>query len=286
MDWIRKTGTLAVLGGLGLAGLSGLGASRWHRLTQALHERLEAGRRPPRPARYDARELDGLPAPVGRYFRAALRDGQPVVAAATLTHAGLFNLGERTERWKPFTSSERLVTRQPGFVWDGRVSVLPGLAVHVHDAYIAGEGLLRPALLGLFRLDELSGTGAVAQGELMRFLAEAACYPTALLPSQGVRWEAVDERSARASLSDQGHTVRLTFGFGSHGLIEWVEADARGRRVAGRTVATPWGGTFSDYRCLNGMTVPFSSEVAWRLPEGRRPYWRGRLLAMEVELAA
>ena len=40
----------------------------------------------------------------------------------------------------------------------------------------------------------------MAEGELMRFLAEAAWYPTALLPSQGVRWQGADERSAFATL--------------------------------------------------------------------------------------
>ena len=67
--------------------------------------------------------------------------------------------------------------------------ILPGLAVRVHDAYVAGEGILHPAALGLFTLMDLRGTGEVAQGELMRYLAEAVCTRTALLPGQGVRWE-------------------------------------------------------------------------------------------------
>jgi len=46
--------------------------------------------------------------------------------------------------------------------------------VRVHDAYIAGEGILQPAILGLFTLINLRGGGDVAQGELMRFFAEAA----------------------------------------------------------------------------------------------------------------
>ena len=45
---------------------------------------------------------------------------------------------------------------------------------------MAGVGDLHPAVLGLFMLIELRGTGDVAHGELMRFFAEAVCYPTAL----------------------------------------------------------------------------------------------------------
>ena len=50
--------------------------------------------------------------------------------------------------------------------------------------------------------DLLGALGEVAQGELMRFFAEAAWYPTALLPSQGVRWQAVDDTSAAILLKN------------------------------------------------------------------------------------
>ncbi len=66
-------------------------------------------------------------------------------------------------------------------------SFVPGLPVRVHDAYVTGEGILHASLLGLFSLVDMRGGGDVAEGELMRFFAEAAWYPTALLPIQGVR---------------------------------------------------------------------------------------------------
>ncbi len=56
---------------------------------------------------------------------------------------------------------------------------------------VVGEGILHAAVLGAVPVVNIRGTREVAEGELMRFLAEAAWYPTALLPSQGVRWEAV-----------------------------------------------------------------------------------------------
>src|SRR5690606_30927441 len=102
-------------------------------------------------------------------------------------------------------------TRRPGFVWDGKMAVLPGLPVHVHDAYVAGEGILHPAIFGLFTLMDMRGTPEVAAGELMRFFAEAAWYPTALLPSQGVQWAPIDERSARATLVDGPISLSMTF---------------------------------------------------------------------------
>lgn len=283
---VLKWGGLALLLLALLAGgLSFYGALRWARLTDALNARLEAAREPPRPAVYDERELDGLPPVVQRWFRSTLQPGQPMVAAARLEHRGSFNLGEAADRWRPFTSTQRVVTRRPGFVWDARIAMLPGLAVHVHDAYVAGTGVLRPALAGLLPLGDLQGEGEIARGELMRFFAEAAWYPTALLPSQGVRWEAVDDRSARATLTDGAHTLVLTFGFGVDGAMQSMHADARGRTVGDRTVQTPWEGRWSDHRVVQGLRVPMSGEVAWLLPEGRKTYWRGTVTSLQYEFA-
>jgi hypothetical protein len=286
MVWLIWLGAALSLLLIFFSALAAYGHVRWSGLTEALTARLETTRQSPAPSRYDARELDGLPAPVQRYFRAVLRDGAPIVAAATVEHRGTFNIGETTDRWLPFASRQRVVTRPPGFVWDASTSVLPGLAVRVHDAYVAGEGILHPAVLGLFTLADLRGGGEVARGELMRFFAEAAWYPTALLPSQGVRWEAVDGRSARATLTDGPLSLTLTFRFDTaEGLMTSVRAEARGRTLAGRVIPTPWQGRWSNYQPQGGMLVPMTGEVAWLLPEGDKPYWRGTITRLDHEFA-
>jgi hypothetical protein len=269
-----------------LAGGLIYGNARWNQWTRELHARLDAARSAPSPARYhEARELEGLPPPVQRFFRTVLRDGTPMIAAVTVTHSGTFNMSDSGgEQWKPFTSTQRVVTRRPGFVWDGRVQMLPGLAVHVHDAYVAGEGLLHPAIAGLFNLADLRDTGGdVAQGELMRFFAEAAWYPTALLPSQGVRWQAVDDTSARATLTDGAITLTLTFRFAADGNVTAIRAEARGRTVQGNVIPTPWEGVWSNVAERDGMRVPLTGDVAWLTPEGRKPYWRGTIAVLAYE---
>jgi hypothetical protein len=285
MTWIKWLSLVLVALALLLVAISAYGSRQWTQGTQALLSRLETARVPPLPTRYDAREIEGLPPPVQRYFRTALKDGQAIIAAASVEHTGIFNMGEVADQWKLFTSRQRVITKRPGFVWDGRIVMMPGLPVHVHDAYVAGEGILHPAILGLFTLAELRGTVEVAQGELMRFFIEALWYPTALLPSQGVRWEAVDERSAKATLADGPLQLTLLFRFNDEGLIESGLAQARGRTMGGKIVMTPWEGRFSDFQQRDGMRVPLSGEVAWLLPEGRKPYWRGTATALSYEYA-
>jgi hypothetical protein len=163
--------------------------------------------------------------------------------------------------------------------------ILPGVVVRVIDSYIAGEGMLRAAVQGLYTVAGVHGGGEIARGEFMRFFAEAAWYPTALLPSQGARWEAVDERSANATIVDGALTLTLLFKFNDAGLIDSFRAEARGAGVGKDMVMLPWEGNWSDYRAHNGMTVPFTGEVGWMRPEGRKPYFHGTVTALTYEFS-
>lgn len=162
--------------------------------------------------------------------------------------------------------------------------MLPGLVVRVVDSYIAGEGLLLAAILGMFTVADVSGGGEIARGEFIRFFAEAAWYPTALLPSQGVRWEAVDDRSANATIVDGPLTLTLLFRFNDAGLIDSFRAEARGAGVGKEMVMVPWEGNWSNYQTRDGMTVPFTGEVAWMRPKGRKSYFVGTVTSLTYEL--
>jgi hypothetical protein len=249
------------------------GALSWAGAARRQLARVEAARIPVTPRVVDFGELDKLPPPVQRYFRTVLEEGRPMVSGVRVRHAGTIKMSEASSRWRPFTSEQRVITRRPGFIWEGRVRMTPGLTVRVHDAYVAGEGILRAALLGAVPPVNLAGAGAVAEGELMRFFAEAAWYPTVLLPSQGIRWEGIDAHSARAVLVDGSVVLMMTFRFDQQGLIETVRAESRGRTVGSRIIPTPWHGLFSNYQERGGMLVPSDGEVAWLLPEGMEPYW-------------
>ena len=263
-----------------LVALAGYGNARWNAGTTQLLNRLDAAQVKTAPQFYNAQELLGLPDPVKRYFETVLKDGQPIITAATVQHSGTFNMGEIKDDWKPFTSTQRVVTKRPGFDWDARVTLFPGVAAYIHDAYISGSGLLKVAIFGLIPVADLPATADLSRGELLRYLAEAAWYPTALLPSQGVVWKSIDAQSAIATLTDGDITLSMRFGFGANGLIDTGRAESRGRLV-GSTM-----GRFWNYTQKSGMLVPLEAEVAWVLPEGPRPYYRSLMSAVNYDYAS
>lgn len=256
------------------------GAHRWSGITRDLRTRLVAAGVAPAAAAtsVDLDAVEALPPPVQRYLRLVLRDGQPRVTGLRVVHRGTFNVATEGERWFPFESEQVVTTRRPGFDWNGSVRVAPGIPIRVHDAYVAGDGVLRASLLGMVDLADLSGGGALAEGEMMRWLAESPWYPTVLLPGGHVEWAPIDAQSARATVTDGEVRVSLVFHFGDDGLVGAIRADARGRMVGARTTPTPWEGRFWDYAEHGGMRVPTKGEVAWRVGGRLLPYWRGEVI--------
>jgi hypothetical protein len=53
--------------------------------------------------------------------------------------------------------------------------------------------------------------------------------------------------------------------------------------VRATAVPTPWEGRWWNYAARDGIRVPLEGEVAWILPGGARPYWRGRLTRIAYE---
>jgi len=273
--WMKVTA--ATVGAVisGVAAAFAVAGFAWDRQTGRALQRLHEAAALPAPDHYSPAELEGLPDPVVRYFEFALVPGQPIIRRARIEHAGEFRAG-LDRPWGPFTSVQDFVVNRPGFVWDARVQMAPLTTVRVRDSYISGRGGMLARVGGLVTVVNEEGTPSLNAGALHRWLLEAAWYPTALLPSQGVRWEAVDDSTARAFIEDGGMTLSMDVHFAADGGIARVEA-MRMRDVDGTGVPTPFHARVSDYQRLDGMMIPVAGEVEWILPEGTWTFWRGRL---------
>jgi hypothetical protein len=281
--WIKWIGIIGILIAVSLGIATIYGKYRWQSDTDKLRGKLTNGQRTIKPQIYNQKEIEGLPEPVQRFFRTVIKDGQAIVAAVKLSQQGLFNMSETEAKWSPFTATQLAITQRPGFDWDARIQMAPGLNAFVHDTYLLGEGSLHASLLGLFTVADVRGTPEANQGELLRFFAEATWYPTALLPSQGVRWDAIDDTSARATLTDGATTISLVFQFNAEGAIATMRAEARYRD---KLTAMPWCGRFWEYSVRNGMLIPLEGEVGWEYPEGIRLYFKGRITEIDYEFAS
>jgi len=260
---------------------------RWWSETNKLRVKLTNGQQLIQPKIYDSKEIESLPDPVQRFFQAVLQEGQAIITKVEFFQHGQFNMNEMEDKWHKFTATQLVVTQRQGFDWDAKIQMMPFVNVFVHDTYLLGEGHLQASLLGLFTVAKMHNTPELNQGELLRFLAESVWYPTSLLPSQGVIWEAIDQHSSRATLTDGKTTASVVFQFDHEGLITSMRAEARCYRVIGdKLTFMPWVGKFGEYSVHHGMRIPLEGEVGWEHPEGDRLYFKGKITKISYEFAS
>lgn len=253
----------------------------WAWTVRGLERAMAATAAPTVVAVYEPSQLSVLPAPAARYLALALKPGQAPLAGARVRQVGHMDLSDGQAAWTPLRSRQTVQIARPGFVWDARLRMSPLVHVRACDAYAAGKGFLRASLLGLIPLADAADTPTLAHGELLRWLAEAVWYPTALLPGGAVTWTARDEASALLTVRDGDLQAALVMHFGTDGLPTHLLAPDRGRQVGDETIPTPWVVHLGEWLELGGMRVPTRAEVAWIIDGAERPYWRGTLLDVE-----
>lgn len=270
-----------VAGGLAVAGAATVvvGRRAWRRDTAAAIARLRDSLRHSVEAGSGEREaaIVQLPAPVARYFAFALPHGYRRIRAASIRWSGEFRT-RPGRAWVPFTAVQDITSMPPGFVWDAQMRMLPLVPVHVRDSYRAGFAVMLGRIGGLVPVVDRRGTPELAQSALARWLGEAVWFPTALLPGdtagRSVKWAAVNDTTARATVTDGATSASATFHFEADGALTSMSA-LRYRDVNGRDVPTPFDAQYRSFARREGFMVPMHAEVAWLLPEGRHAYWRG-----------
>ena len=226
---------------------------------------------------YREEMLSDLPAPAARYFRRALRDGQPIVQSAVATQEAEFFLNGA---WRPLTATEHFTADPPGLVWDASIAMMPMVAALVRDSYIHGHAQMTASLQGAYTIVDQSGAPELNAGALQRWLGEAVWFPTALLPSERLAWTPHGDRSAYVTVRDAGLEVRLLFEFDEGGMVTTVSGD-RYQENDGAYALKQWVIRCDEAQEFSGITIPARCEVAWLDNGAAAPYWRGRISTMK-----
>ena len=180
------------------------------------------------------------------------------------------------DRWWRFRAVQELWAEEVRFCWRARFRLF-----RVEDSYAGGDGRLDARLLGLVPIVRARGP-ELSVGEAYRYLGELPWVPPAWTRNPALEWRELDERTREVAAAVAGARAVVRIELDERGDAVSVSAAARPALEGKGTVERPWGGAFADYRTLGGLRVPARGEAWWDLPDGRRPYWRGRVTALEV----
>lgn len=213
-----------------------------------------------------AKRNTGLPGPVKRYLAYALSDHNGYISYVRLRHYGKFRTA-LDARWSNITGEEYFTVEKPGFIWKGSVGLIRAV-----DSFVDGKGSLKVYLLPFLRIAKKSGH-RITQGQLLRWLGESVWFPTALLPSENLHWEAIDDHHAKLVFIHGKREVYYIVTFNDQDQIIILET----RRYMDGKKPETWIGKLSDYKMIGNMMIPTTMEAIWKLRGKEHSYALFRL---------
>ena len=224
--------------------------------------------------------LQGLPEPVRRYLTYSGVIGKPIVQTARIRQAGMLRTGKE-QPWMDFSASEYFSVDPPGFVWDAIIKKGPFPLLLIRDMYRSGQGGMLAKLGGVYPLFD-TRTQEITQGALVRYLAEMVLFPSSFL-GENIDWEAVDDHSATATLTDSGLSVRGTFTFDDLGRVTNFTAERYMDSGDGKASLETWKTPILSYQNTQGLILPEKIQTVWALRSGDLPVVQMEMLETEYD---
>ena len=218
-------------------------------------------------------QLQNLPDPVQRYFKLVLPEGQPYISYIRLKHDGQFKIGP-DKKWTNIEGVQYFTTQSPGFIWKGSTNMFTA-----RDMFLSGKGSLTVSLFSVFKIVDAKGE-KYDDGELLRWLAESVWFPTNFLPSDNLRWTAVNSDQAELIFTFDKKELNYLVTFNQNGEIVSFQT----KRYMNEDSLEIWEGKVSSYKRINGMLIPTMIEAVYKLKTGDYSYAKFNLKNIEYDI--
>ena len=209
-------------------------------------------------------DLEKLPPIVQKWLIHTNVLGKPMVRSVELNQQGEM-LTKPNGKWMPFKANQIFSVYPPGFVWEARINVIPGVYIYGRDLYKNGHGNMLIKPLAMMTIANAKGK-ETDQGTRLRYLAEICWFPSAAI-SPAISWEGLNDSSARATLHMGDSTVSGVYTFNPDGDPIRFEA-LRYYENKGKYSLEKWLIESTDHKVINGIRIPVKSTVTWQLENG------------------
>lgn len=216
-------------------------------------------------------DLAGLPAPVARYVRLSGAVGKPRVYNFRARMHGRIRSTEDAS-WMHYTVDQvSTVDSNPDRLFFMEAS-MKGLPADVFHSFVGSSATMRVKVWSLVPMVDARGT-EMNRSETVTILNDICVLAPAALINPAFTWEPIDDRSARATFTRDGITVRAVLSFDEAGeLVDFV-SDDRLRTTDGKAFTQePWSTPLRDYRSFDGRMVGTVGEARWHAPAPERDF--------------
>ena len=216
------------------------------------------------------KDLEGLPEPVQRWLKQANVVGKERISTVRLKQKGLIRTTEK-QPWMPAQAEQYFTVDNPGFIWKVKVKINPLLFLVGRDKYFKGKGNMLIKLLALINVANAEGK-EINQGTMLRYLGEIVWFPSAAL-SNYINWQAIDDHSARATMSYGETTASAVFSFDESGNVTEFSCKRYMTRN-GHYSLESYLVKLGAHKEFEGISVPAKGEASWKLANGDFTYYK------------
>lgn len=207
-------------------------------------------------------EIKDLPEVIQKWLKNSGAIGREKTQNGKIIQTAQMKMKPDQENWSTAKAMQYTVIPEPSFLWTVDLKMNRFMWFKGRDKFQEGKGAMLIKMNSLVNMVNETGE-KINEGSLQRFLGEMVWFPS-LAVSPYVSWEAIDDLSARATMSYKNTTGSGTFYFDENGdFVKFIalrfqgnEADAQRRE---------WILTVDDYKFFEGIKVPSEMKATWRL---------------------
>ena len=224
-------------------------------------------------------DLATLPLPVKRWLIEAGVVGKTIPRTVRLRQRGMMRISPDQEEVEA-TAQQYFLLEKPEFIWRVRLWVKGILPISGRDTYREGRGRMTIKLASLITVVDATDD-KIHQGALLRYLGESIWMPAAML-NKTVRWEPINDKSAKATMTHGGTSGSAIFTFDDKDRFIRLTAE---RFYGGGPDAKleQWDIEATDWDTMGGYLVPVRGEVRWKLPDGDFTFYRWEITEIDYD---
>lgn len=228
-------------------------------------------------------DLAPLPPPVASFLRKSGFVGRPRATNARIVWKELLLKTAHDRPWMRVECEQLNVAPRPARIVLMRGRVAGVVPFEGRDKYQDGHGHMLVRAAKVITVADARGP-EMDRSALVTVLAEVLMLPSLAL-GEHVRWEVVDGRTARATLTDGVLSVSGTFHFDE--ASNMVRFDTEDRWQDGTPPRRiPWSAAIGGYVDRGGVRTPTTVAATWREAEGDFTYARGVIERIDYDVRA